>query len=114
MLVSGCEDGTVKVWDLVAGDSPQTLAQHARGVCSLAWLSNPHHHAASGETTWVACGLGDNTIVVCDVESGEAVATMRGHGGAVHALLWLEAKGWLLSGASDSKIRVWRVRPDPA
>ena len=114
MLVSGCEDGTVKVWDLVVGGLPQTLAQHSRGVCSLAWLSNPHHHAGSGETTWVACGLGDNTIVVCDVESGETVATMRGHGGAVHALLWLEAKGWLLSGAADSTIRVWRVRTDTA
>ena len=29
-------------------------------------------------------------------------------------LLWLEAKGWLLSGASDSTIRVWRVRTDTA
>ena len=67
------------------------------------------------DSSWVACGLGDNTIVVCDVEKkGETVATLRGHGGAVHALLWLESKGWLLSGASDAMIRVWRVRNDTA
>ena len=48
------------------------------------------------------------------MEAGEAAATMRGHSGAVHALLWLESKGWLLSGASDSTIRVWRVRTDTA
>ena len=114
-LVSGCEDGTVKLWDvLVAGGEPRTLAQHSRGVCSLAWLSNPHHHAVTGQTTWMACGLGDNTIVVRDVEDGEVIGTMRGHGGAVHALLWSEAKGWLLSGAADSTIRVWRVRNDTA
>ena len=65
-------------------------------------------------TAWVACGLGDNTIVVRDVEDGEVIGTMRGHGGAVHALLWSEAKGWLLSGAADATIRVWRVRNDTA
>jgi WD40 repeat protein len=35
---------------------------------------------------------------------------MHGHSGAVHALLWLEAKGWLVSGSSDATIRTWRVR----
>ena len=62
----------------------------------------------------VACGLGDNTIVVRDVEEGEVIGTMRGHGGAVHSLLWSDAKGWLLSGAADATIRVWRVRNDTA
>ena len=58
--------------------------------------------------------LRDNTIVVRDVEDGEVIGTMRGHGGAVHALLWSEAKGWLLSGAADATIWVWRVRNDTA
>ena len=35
---------------------------------------------------------------------------MHGHSGAVHALLWLEAKGWLVSGSADATIRTWRVR----
>ena len=58
--------------------------------------------------------MGDNSIVVHDLEAAKAVATIRGHAGAVHALLWLEAKGWLLSGSSDATIRVWRVRTDTA
>ena len=58
--------------------------------------------------------MGDNTIILCDSKTGKEVAAMHGHSGAVHALLWLEAKGWLLSGASDSTIRVWRVRTDTA
>ena len=63
---------------------------------------------------WIACGLGDNQIVVCDAETGNTVATMRGHSGGVHALLWLEAKGWLVSGSADATVRVWRVRADTA
>ena len=35
---------------------------------------------------------------------------MHGHSGPVHALLWLEARGWLVSGSSDATIRTWRVR----
>jgi WD40 repeat protein len=77
-------------------------------VCSLAWLANPV--TASDEHGWLACGMGDNTIILCDSNTGKEVAMMHGHSGAVHALLWLEAKGWLVSGSSDATIRTWRVR----
>jgi len=108
-IASGGEDGVVKLWDLHApAQATRTIELHGKGVCSLAWLANPV--TASDEHGWLACGMGDNTIILCDSNTGKEVATMHGHSGAVHALLWLEAKGWLVSGSSDATIRTWRVR----
>jgi WD40 repeat protein len=108
-VASGGEDGVVKLWDLHApAQATRTVELQGKGVCSLSWLANPV--TASDEHGWLACGMGDNTIILCDSKTGKEVATMHGHSGAVHALLWLEAKGWLVSGSADATIRTWRVR----
>ena len=65
---------------------------------------------AVSEHGWLACGMGDNTIILCDPETGKEITVMHGHSGAVHALLWLDEKGWLVSGSSDAAVRTWRVR----
>ena len=90
------------------------LAQHAVGEGKVAErLRVPDGAGASEPSTWVACGLGDGTIAVTDTADGHRhVATMTGHAAGVHALLWLEDKGWLVSGAGDASVRVWRVRSD--
>ena len=80
-----------------------------KGVCSLAWLANAAN-SDDDKSGWFACGMGDNSIVLCEFDTGKHVATMRGHSGAVHALLWLETKGWLVSGSSDATVRTWRVQ----
>jgi WD40 repeat protein len=91
----------------VSTEATRTIELHGKGVCSLAWLPSP---TVNGEQLWLACGMGDNTIILCDAETGKEVTTMHGHSGTVHALLWLEAKGWLVSGSSDATLRTWRVR----
>jgi WD40 repeat protein len=107
-IASAGEDGVVKLWDLSApAQATRTIELHGKGVCSLAWLPSP---TVNGEQLWLACGMGDNTIILCDAETGKEVTTMHGHSGTVHALLWLEAKGWLVSGSSDATLRTWRVR----
>jgi WD40 repeat protein len=106
-IASAGENGTIKLWDLSSpAQATRTIELHGKGVCSLAWLANP----ANTGHDWLACGMGDNIIILCDLETGREVTTMHGHSGAVHALLWLESKGWLVSGSSDATVRTWRVR----
>ena len=62
------------------------------------------------DTVWLASGSGDSTIIVHDVTTGAQLQVLRGHTAAVHSLLWLQSKGWLLSGSSDGTARVWRIR----
>lgn len=106
-IASAGENGTIKLWDLSSpAQATRTIELQGKGVCSLAWLANP----ANTGHDWLACGMGDNTIILCDLETGREVTTMHGHSGAVHALVWLESKGWLVSGSSDATVRTWRVR----
>ena len=66
--------------------------------------------SADNQKGWLVSGRGDNTIVAHDLRSKRVITTLRGHGGAVHALLWVESKGWLVSGSADNTVRTWRVR----
>ena len=119
-FASGCEDGGIKIWS-ISGQLLHTVrAQENRstGVCSLAWITNPPD-TSPGHLGWLAIGNGDSTIVVIDLEAlltdDAAVAavapvcTLTKHTGAVHALLWIPERGWLVSGASDHTIRTWRI-----
>jgi WD40 repeat protein len=107
-IASAGENSTIKLWNLGApAQATRTIQLQGKGVCSLAWLTNPTN---TGQHNWLACGMGGHTIILCDLETGREVTTMRGHSGAVHALLWLESKGWLVSGSSDATVRTWRVR----
>jgi len=108
-VASGSEDGTIKLWDLASGKLLRTVALQHKGVCFLAWVptQSAENAVSSG---WIASGMGDNAIVLSDIASGKHVTTMHGHTGAVHSLLWLNAKGWLVSGSADATVRLWRVR----
>jgi hypothetical protein len=111
VIASGSEDGAVKLWDVASGALVSTVMNCNMGVCSLAWLTKPTLSGAPS-VDWLACGLGDNSIVVVDPKTGELIATVRGHDGPVHGLLWLESKGILISCASDATVRTWRVHSE--
>ena len=115
-----CEDGGIKIWS-ISGQLLHTVraqANRSTGVCSLAWITNPPD-TSPVHVGWLAIGNGDSTIVVIDLEAlltdDAAVAavapvcTLTKHTGAVHALLWIPERGWLVSGASDHTIRTWRI-----
>jgi hypothetical protein len=134
LVASGSEDGAVKLWNVATADLVCTVSQHSWGVCSLAWMPQPHRIEvinkqragtadAAGSTSpigWIACGLGDHSIAISNLEEeaataesgGREVAKLHGHEGAVHALLWLPEKGWLVSGSADATVRTWRIRSD--
>ena len=117
-LASGSEDGSIKLWGL-AGQLLRTVGRISltgvnAGVCSLEWM--PYPLGPDGPPGWLACGNGNGRIAIIDAdgnESDELVHRMS-HSGAVHALLWLEERGWLVSGSADKTVRTWRIRSQPS
>ena len=120
-FASGCEDGGIKVWSLSGRllRTVHTQTNRSTGVCSPAWIANPPD-TPPGHLGWLAIGNGDSTIVVIKLEglltgdtavtaTAPVVCALTKHTGAVHALLWIPERGWLISGASDHTIRTWRI-----
>ena len=75
-VVSGSDDGTVKVWDLNSGQEERTLSGHGGGVMALALTGDGR----------VVSGSYDGTVKVWDLNSGQEERTLSGHGGGVRAL----------------------------
>ena len=121
LLATASEDSTIKLWTL--GSQPEVIRTlhspaGSSGVCSLTWMPLPN--GKDGPAGWLASGHGNHTIVVhkvfdkpnesVELDDDVATVTLRGHSAAVHTLLWLPDRGWLVSGSADSTIRTWRMR----
>merc|ERR1711871_179629 len=115
-LISGSEDGSIKLWEALNGTGTGkvllTIRYPGTGVCSLAWI---------GHQNLLACGFGNGNIHIYDpalgvgsadphddAEHRTRVQTLGEHRAGVHALLRIEAKGWLVSAAADAVIMTWR------
>ncbi len=95
-VVSGAEDGTMKVWDLNSGHEERTLSGHGSGVMALALTGDGR----------VVSGAEDGTMKVWDLGSEQEPRTLSGHGGVVNALA-LTGDGRVVSGSSDGTMKVW-------
>ncbi len=96
-VVSGSEDGTLKVWDLESGRVVATLEGHAGEVRAC---------AVTPDGRRVISGSEDGTLKVWDLESGRVVATLRGHAGSVNACA-VTADGRAVSASEDGTLQVW-------
>ena len=94
-LVSGSEDGTLKLWDFVNGVCLNTLAL-ANPVLSLILLPNGS----------LACGLEDGSIHIIRLSDFSILLTLTRHTARVNALELLE-NGDIISGSDDGLIIGW-------
>ena len=96
-MVTGSEDGTVRVWHLGTGTGT-VLRGHTGHVKHLALSPDGRTLASSGK---------DGTVRLWSVETGEALGLLRGHGQEA-ALVFLP-EGRLLSLGEDDTLRLWDV-----
>ncbi|KAF2076503.1 hypothetical protein CYY_002181 [Polysphondylium violaceum] len=94
MLVSGCEDGVMKVWDINEGECLNTLIGHQDVV-------NSFHF----EGDRIISGSDDSTLKMWNAHTGQCVNTFRGHQGSVWMLEFKD--NCLVSGGDDKMVRVW-------
>jgi WD40 repeat protein len=69
-IVSGSDDGTIKVWNLRTGTLMRTLRGHSDSIVSLAISPN-------GQTLATASGLNDQSVKLWDLRTGRLIRTIK-------------------------------------
>src|SRR5262249_11657072 len=100
-LVSGGDDGTVRVWDLAARKLATVVPVENGGVNALV-------QAPGAERTLLTLGGADRAGRVRYLESKQDVVGLRGHGGPVLALAFAPRNLTMLaSGGWDGNVILW-------
>ena len=99
-LASGCDDYTIRLWDVVTRACTAVL-QHESSIWAVAVLSG-------GRLASSASGCGDSSIYIWEVAGGVCEAVLEEHADSAHSLAALP-NGLLASGSEDKSVRVWDV-----
>jgi WD40 repeat protein len=98
--VSGGRDGTVRVWDLDAGEVTRTLTGRDRWVRAVAVSADGRRAVSGGE---------DGTVRVWDPDAGTLLNTLTGHGGEVWAVAVSADGRRAVSAGDDGMVRAWNL-----
>lgn len=101
-LVSGSNDGTVRLWDLDSRSSIETLTEHTDAVNCI---------ALNRDESIVASGSDDNSIILRDTVSGNSKIIQTDHTDGVHILKFSNDGKTLVSCGHyvDPTIQIWDV-----
>jgi WD40 repeat protein len=101
LLATGREDGTIVVWDLLAGRVLQTLNGHDLGVFGVAFVPGP------GGARLASAG-GDGLIKIWDAEAGgKPLFALAGGPGAAYAVAGRPDGRQIAAGGGDGLVRTW-------
>ena len=97
-IVSGSDDGTVRVWDAASGAELLVLRGHEGWVFGRRVFAGWRTHRER---------VADGTVRVWDAASGAELLVLRGHVGAVLAAAFSPDGARIVSGSWDGTVRVW-------
>ena len=97
-LLSGGEDGTLRVWEVASRQCVRVMQGYAIGIYDLDW-SPDGMHLVSGGT--------DTLVTIWDVTTGTASKVLRGHNWIVYGVAWSPDGRWLASCELHTLIRLW-------
>ena len=97
-IVSGGQDGIVRLWDPVSRLPIRAFKKHSNWVSAV---------AVSPDGSRVVSGSWDETVKVWDVRSGEELLMLRGHAARIRSLGITPDGRRILSDGDDGTLRVW-------
>ncbi|KAN0019044.1 hypothetical protein ACTFIU_002246 [Dictyostelium citrinum] len=97
LLYTGCNDKTVKVWDMRSYECVKTLSGHTRAIKSVCAMGN-----------LLFSGSNDQQIYVWNLATGTILTNFQGHEGWVKTLY--AHNNMLYSGSHDETIRIWDLK----
>ena len=97
-IVSGLENGSVKVWDRESGRLLKILEGHTRAVRSV---------AISQDVKYIVSGSEDKSVKVWERESGKLLETLDGHILDVYSVAISEDSQYIVSGSRDNSVKIW-------
>jgi len=112
LVVSGGDDGLVRVWDAASGKTLQTLSGHEGAILGVAF-SPDGRHIASAST--------DRSVCLWEPTTGALVRVLTGHSGRVNCLAFSPDGRWLATGGEgqvpvaedsvglDGELKIWDV-----
>ena len=120
--VSGSDDGTVRLWDLVEFRLLKTFVGHTDSINAVA--ITPDGRVAASGAGWprpfkleiqIQAFLDgvdlrpsrDTSIRLWDLEAAHEVQLLEGHTAAVRSLIFIDGGHALVSGGDDSSVWVW-------
>jgi WD40 repeat protein/serine/threonine protein kinase len=99
-IVVGYRDGSVKVWDAIAGKELRTMEGHKRAV---------HYVAASSDGHFLATADLDGVVKLWNFASGELLQTFSTHSNRVTGLSFSPDSRRLASASVDTTVGLWDV-----
>ncbi|KAE9384653.1 WD40 repeat-like protein [Gymnopus androsaceus JB14] len=98
-IVSGSDDGTVRVWDAMSGDELHVFKGHKGMVLSVAFCPLVSHAHITGSH--------DKTVRVWDLGTEQVLHVLEGHSSQVMCIAYSPEGRKLASGSFDATVRIW-------
>jgi WD40 repeat protein/class 3 adenylate cyclase len=97
-ILTGHEDGVIRLWDARTGAEHLTLTGHTGMVRDAVFSPDGSRIATASE---------DGTVRLWDAETGTEQMKLSGHAGPVRSVVWSPDGTRLVSGGNDGLPRIW-------
>ena len=99
-VLSGGDDGTLKLWETATGRDVRSFTGHKAGVTSVAF---------SPDGTMAVSGSIDSTLRLWDVASGRELHATDGLGWKIAGIAFSADGKFVASAADDNQVKLWSV-----
>ncbi len=102
-LITGCGDGSLKLWDLNQQLPLISLKHHQGEIFGVAWNSN--------DTNIVASGSMDSSVAIYDMAKASPIISLRDHKKVVYSVVFHPTMPSVVASTSaDQTVKLWDIK----